>query len=213
MIDEMRANVDRLIEIKKQMEVLKQEAAQIEGFFLKEAEIDLANTKLKSVEYRGHNGKLVATMSQSLKTIYPEFLRQIFGAAYDDVVIEETKYKVNANATRMLSGLWLRNYSEMKIQDVVKQIDVDEKTKAILLKKIKGANFKTDKKNLMVIAGLTEQEAEEYAYFISEAAVYENFMRLMKATNKDDTLQIQEALNLIDGAVMVEENPKITVEW
>ena len=113
----------------------------------------------------------------------------------------------------MPSGLWLRNYSEMKIQDVVKQIDVDEKTKAILLKKIKGANFKTDKKNLMMIAGLTEQEAEEYAYFISEAAVYENFMRLMKATNKDDTLQIQEALNLIDGAVMVEENPKITVEW
>lgn len=65
----------------------------------------------------------------------------------------------------------------------------------------------------MAIAGLGEQEAEEYAYFIYEAAVYENFMRLMKAIDKDNVADIQEALNLIDGAVVVEENPKITVEY
>ena len=205
--------VDRLIEIKQEMERLKQEAAQIEGFFLKAAETDLANTKLKTVEYAGHGGKGVATVAQSLKTVYPTFLKQVFGAAYSDVVTEETKYKINAAATRMLSGLWLKNYSEMRVQDVVNQIETDEKTKAALLKKLKGTNFKTDKKNLMAIAGLGEQEAEEYAYFIYEAAVYENFMRLMKAIDKDNVADIQEALNLIDGAVVVEENPKITVEY
>lgn len=130
--------VDRLIEIKQEMERLKQEAAQIEGFFLKAAETDLANTKLKTVEYAGHGGKVVATMAQSLKTVYPTFLKQVFGAAYSDVVTEETKYKINAAATRMLSGLWLKNYSEMRVQDVVNQIETDEKTKAALLKKAEG---------------------------------------------------------------------------
>ncbi|MBQ7232792.1 MAG: hypothetical protein IJX07_06205 [Bacillales bacterium] len=211
--DEIIAKADKLASIKKEMETLKNQAAEIEGFFLKRAEEDLADTKLKSVEYAGYTGKVVATMAQSLKMVYPTFLKQVFGDAYKDVVIEETKYKVNANATRMLSGLWLRNYSEMRIQDVVSQIEVDDKTRAVLLKKLKGTNFKTDKKNLIAIAGLNEKAAEEYAYFISESAVYESFMRLMKAINKDDEQQVKEALDLIDGAVIVEENPKITVEW
>lgn len=205
--------VDRLVEISKEMETLKQEKSEIEGTFLKLAEEDLHNTKLKTVSYAGENGKVIATMAQSLKTIYPTFLKQVFGDAYKDVVTEETKYKINANATRMLSGLWLKNYSKLRIQDVVSQIDADDKTKTTLLKKLKGVNFKTDKRNLIILAEMDEKTAEEYAYFISEAAVYESFMRLMKATNKDNDQDIQEALDLINGAVLVEENPKITIEW
>lgn len=210
---EIETKADKLVMIKRQMDELKNEAAEIEAFFLKKAEQDLQDTKLKTVEYNGYEGRVTATMAQSLKMVYPTFLKKVFGDAYGDVVTEETKYKVNANATRMLSGLWLRNYSEMRIQDVVNQIDMDDRTKSILLKKLKGTNFKTDKKNLVAIAGLSEKTAEEYAYFISEAAVYESFMRLMKATNKDNDQDIQEALDLINGAVLVEENPKITIEW
>ena len=82
----------------------------------------------------------------------------------------------------------------------------------MLKKKIKGQRFSTDKKNLMDIAGLDEKNAEIFAYFAAEAAVWNDFLKLMAVNGKNDPASIDRALELIDSAVMVDESTKIAVE-
>ena len=210
--DEITQKADRLAIIKQAIKGLNNEKDELEGYFLKLADEGLKNTKLKTVEYYGTgNNKIIATMAQNLNVIYPSFLKKVFGEAYGDVITEETKYKVNAAATRMLNGIWLKNFTKTSIAEIVNQMPVDDKTKQALLKKLKGAKFESDKKNLIAIAGFEEKDAEEYAYFISEAAVWENFRRLMKARGLTEENEA-EFIDWIDGAVVVEETPKITVE-
>lgn len=212
-LKEIVEKADRLAEIKKSIEKLNAEKSEIEGFFLKLSDEDLRNTKFKSVTYRGTgSNKVIATMVESLKMVYPTYLKAIFGEAYKDVVTEEIKYKLSAPATRMLTGLWLNNYTRLTVAEVIAQLPVDDITKKAIAKKVRGIKYDTDKKNLIAIAGFDEKTAEEYAYFISEAAIWENFMRLMQANKKATDKDIAEALELINGAVVVEETPKITIE-
>lgn len=211
--NEIIKKADRLAEIKQSIEKLNTEKSELEGFFLKVSEEDLRNTKLKTVAYIGTGAnRVVATMAESLKMVYPTYLKAIFGEAYKDVVTEEVKYKLSAPATRMLTGLWLNNYTRLTVAQVVNQLPVDDNTKKAIAKKVKGVKYETDKKNLMAIGGFDEKTAEEYAYFFAEAAVWENFIRLMKANEKATDEDIAKALELINGAVVVEETPKIAIE-
>lgn len=211
--DEIQKNADRLAQIKCSIAELKKEQSELEGYFLKISTDELENTKTKTVSYLGTGAnRIVATMAESLKMVYPSYLKSIFGDAYNDVVTEEIKYKLSAPATRMLIGLWSNSYTEMTVAEIISQLPVNDKTKKTLAKKVKGAKFETDKKNLISIGELDEKTAEEYAYFISEAAIWENFLRLMKINKKATSEDIAEALKLIDGAVVVEETPKITIE-
>jgi len=204
--------VNRLAEIKKSIEALKSEQAELEGFFLKLCMEDLENTKFKTVSYAGDQGRVTATIAESLKLTYPSFLKPILGDAYEDAVTTEIRYKLSAPVTRMLTGLWTNSYTKMTVTDVIGQLPCGDEVKTALGKKLKGAKYDTDKKNLMAIGGFDEQSAEEYAYFVSEAAVWESFLRLLKINKKDADADMGEILNMINGAVVVEETPKITVE-
>lgn len=205
------ALVDQLVAIKRQQEALKTKQSEIEAHILKIAQAELESTKLKTVVYQGAGGNQVsATMSESLKVIYPSFLQKVFGPAYGDAVTEETKYKISASATRMLIGLWSKNYIRMTVSQAIDQITADPANRKALLKKVKGANFANDKKNIMAICGVDEKAAEAYAYFVAEAAVWENFLRLLKLQELPEDKE-QQYLTWVDGAVVVEETPKIAV--
>lgn len=211
--NEIIEKVNRLCTLKNEAQKIKDEVDELEGYFLKLSEQGLADTKLKSILFSGDGvNKVTATMASNLKVIYPSFLKKVFGDCYGDVVTEETTYKISAPAKRMLQGLYLKNYSKVTVLEVLKQISTDEKTLKVLLKKVKGINFQTDKKAIIDIAGISDQDAQHYAYFVSEAAVWESFTKLLKVNDNLTDEQIEETLSLIDGAVVAEETPKITVE-
>lgn len=149
-------------------------------------------------------------MAKSLKLIYPSYLKQVFGEAYGDAVTEETKYKLSAPASRMLAGLWQKEFLRMTVVEAIGQITPDTELRKALGKKVKGVNYATDKKNLMAIGGFDEDSAGEYAYFVAEAAVWESFLRLLKVQGMSEDAE-KQYLNWIDGAVVVEETPKIAV--
>lgn len=207
------ALADRMAELKAQMETLKQEQAELEAVFLKRAEDDLRDTKLKTVSYLGkRGGKVTATMAQSLKITYPSYLKKILGCAYAESVTTDVKYKVSAPTGRMFIGLWTGEYLKMSMSQLIAEMPCDDTTKKVLHKKLKGVRYETDLKNLMDIGKFEEHDASDYAYLLHEAAVWENFMRLMKANGTENEDAIRNALELIAGAVVVEETPKITVE-
>ncbi len=211
MLENADEKIRRYREIKLEIGRLKNEADIIEGEFLKAMESDLEDTKYKSVSYSDKKGnKVTATEANILKIIYPAYLKKLFGEAYKDVVQEETSYKLSAPASRMLAALYNREYlSGGSVEQLVGTLGVDDKSEKALLKKLKGKNFETDVKNLMKLGGLSEEEAKENAYLVSEICVWQDFMRLLRLNGEPAESDIEEALRWIDGAVTVEQTAKI----
>ena len=213
----MLKNADERIrrygEIKAKIAELKLEADMIEAEFLKDMEDDLKDSKYKSVEYSdGSGNRVTLTEADSLKIVYPSYLEHIFGTAYDDVVSTEVKYKLNAGANRMLTAIYNGEYLRGgTVDELVGTLGLDDKTEKALLKKLKGKSFDTDVKNLIKLGGLTEEDAKENAYLVSEICAWEEFMKLLKLNGKDTEQDIVEALRWVDGAVTVEQTAKIKI--
>lgn len=205
--------VQRYSEIKIEMEELKSEMDVIEADILKAAETDLKDTKFKTISYADNNGNVItATNSDNFKLIYPSMLKVIFGKAYSDVVKEEVTYKLSASAKRLLAAIYNGEYiKDGSVDEILKDLNLDDKSFNALKKKLKGANYDTDVKNLIKFAGLDENEAKENAYLIAEAIAWQNFRHLLMLNNNNFNDEIvKSAVDTIDSAVTVEQIPKIT---
>lgn len=204
--------VDRMGEIKRQIAELNSESDTLEAMLLKQFEADVEDTKYKSVKYRGTESEVSAAYADSVKLIYPSMLKKIFGEAYRDVVTEETAYKLSANTKRLLAALYKKNFiGGTTVEEALSKITADGKTLKALLKKIKGKNFEGDKKNLMNIAGLDEETASDYAYMINEIAAWQEFEKLLSVSGEITKEKVDQTLDYINSAVVVEETPKITI--
>lgn len=205
--------VQRYAEIKAEQEQLKAEMDDIEADILKAAETDLKDTKFKTVSYADNNGNVItATNADNVKLIYPSMLKVIFGKAYPDVVKEEITYKVSAPAKRLLAAIYNGEYIKNgSVDEILKCLNLDDKSFNALKKKLKGANYDTDVKNLIKFAGIGETEAKENAYLVAEAIAWQDFKHLLLLNNRDfDDDIIKSAVDTIDSAVTVEQIPKIT---
>ena len=201
--------VNKLVAIKQRMDRLKLEKEEIEASLIAMATEALDNSKEKSILYYGKNGESVtATLANNVKLIYPSYLKKIFGDAYQDVVKEEPKYTLNEPSKRLLAGLYKDEYTKMTIVELIDGINVTADVKKALKKKIRGINPETDKKNFISLAGMSEADAGHYAYFAAEAQVWESLNKLLTVNEK---MEIDPVIELIKGAVLVEETLKLTL--
>lgn len=209
---EISQKIDRMAEIKRQMAELKSESDVIEAELLKQFEADVENTKYRTVKYSGTNAKVSAAYADSVKLIYPSVLKTILGTAYNDLVTEETSYKLSAGAKRLLAALYKNEYMrDTTVEACLSRIAADDKTLKVMLKRIKGKNFEGDKNNLIKLANLSEEVASDYAYLISEVAAWQEFEKLLSVSGDVTEERITEVLGNINAAITVEETPKITI--
>jgi len=203
--------VQRYAEIKAEISELKSEADSIEADILKASEADLEDTKFKSAVYSDVSGNTITvTNADSVKLIYPAMLKEIFGKAYSDVVKEDITYTLSEPAKRLLSAVYNKEYiKDGSVSQILDGLGVDDKTRKTLEKKLKGAKYETDVKNLMKLGGLDEKSAQENAYLIAEAVAWQNLKRLLTLNNTQITDEIVErAVDMIDSAIVVERTPK-----
>ncbi len=211
-LKEIAVNVDQLAKIKRLQARLKAKSDAIEAELLKQFEVDVEDTKHRTVKYLGKNSKLNVTYSDTVKLIYPSILKTIFGAAYKDLVTEEPKYTLSSNAKKLLTALYKKEYMrEMTVERCLSQIAPDDKALKTMLKKVKGKNFEGDKKNLVKIAKVDEDVASDYAYIIAEVAAWEDFKKLLSVSGEVTEERIAKVLEYINSAITVEETPKITI--
>ena len=209
---EISKKVDRMAEIKRQMSELKSESESIEAELLKQFEVDVENTKYRTVKYSGETAKVNATYADTVKLIYPSVLKTIFGMAYSDLVTEEISYKLSSNAKRLLAALYKKEYMRnMTVERCLSQIAPDGKALKTMLKRVKGKSFEGDKKNLVTIAKVDEDVASDYAYIIAEVAAWEDFEKLLSVSGEVTDERIAKVLEYINSAITVEETPKITI--
>ena len=210
----MTEKVNKLCALKMKMANLKSEADKLEADFMQQAEADLKNTKIKTVTYSGAGGNCVSvTMASTVKMEHPTVLKKALGdELYKKLVTEEISYKFSTNSKRTFAGVALDNYTKQTLKEVFRQMDTDDASRKVLVKKIKGAVFTTDTKNIMNIAKVDRTEAQHYAYFAAEAIVWEEFMKLMTAKGVTKQTDIEQCIKDVKNAIIVEETPKITVE-
>ena len=75
-------------------------------------------------------------------------------------------------------------------------------------KKLKG-KYEKDTESLMKSAGLDAKEASDWAYLVSEVVNWEWMLQVLKAAEWSGTHQ--EAVDIINAAVIVDESLKVTV--
>lgn len=208
---DLRAQIDELADIKAEMSKLKERKDKLEAEIIKHCSSDLENTKYKSIHYAGTESDLTAITSESLKITYTSFLPLIFGKAYKDAVIEKTEYTLSAPAKRMLIGLWKGNFVKCTIKKVIEQMNgVSDDERKQLVKKCKGINYDKDVNNILKFTNLSEEDAKEYAYLISEAAVWQDFKNLLTVNGMEES-HIDDILLKIQSSFVVEDSTKISL--
>lgn len=208
---DLRQQIDELASIKKDMSKLKERKDKLEAEIIKQCSSDLENTKYKSIHYAGTDSELTAVTAESLKVTYASFLPEIFGKAYNDAVTEKTDYSLSASAKRMLIGLWKQNFERCTVKEVIEQITgISDNDRKQLIKKCKGINYDKDVSHILKFTNLTEADAKEYAYFIAEAAVWQDFKNLLTVNGMDES-HIDDILMKIQSSFVVEDSTKISL--
>lgn len=119
--------------------------------------------------------------------------------------------KPSAPAKRMLIGLWKGNFVRCTIKEVIEQMNgVSEDERKQLIKKCKGINYDKDVNNILKFTNISEDDAREYAYLISEAAVWQDFKNLLTVNGMDES-HIDDILMKIQSSFVVEDSTKISL--
>lgn len=204
--------VDQLVEIKDRIAELSTEKAKIEGYFLVKAEEEIKNTKVKTVSYVGNYGNRVAvTMADSLNILSPENLDEIFLDDYDKYVSERITYKIDPGMATTLKNICLGRMNRTTIKEVLDELKLESGVRSVIDKKVKGIKFDKDKQVLIDIAGLDEETAEHFAYFVKEAATWENLMKMILTTGYGDIREPDSVIKVIKDTMEAKEIQKVTV--
>lgn len=206
----IKEKVDRYAELTTKQAAIKEELDELKGYFETLATDELKDTKLKTASYWGSNNtKVSVSNSETVKIVSNEMLRQLFGKVHSDFVTEKVTYEMTTPCKRLLGMAFLGNYTEGKLDEVIQQISEDDKIQKTLKKKLKG-NFEKDKAMLISLAGLSEQEASDWAYFAQEVINWEWLTQILVAAQWNGTTQ--SAIDHIRASILVDEGIKVAFE-
>lgn len=116
---------------------------------------------------------------------------------------------IHAGSSRK-EGLYTGNYTKISPSEVIAQLPCSEEQRSALAKKLKGANFETDVRNLKEIGRFADRDAADYAYLFAEAIVYDTFGRLMKLSGTEGNAE--EFIKGLTVAVSVDDATKISIK-
>lgn len=206
--------IDRMAEIKKAKSELDDEYTSLQAELQVLGESALEDTKYKSVSFSGTSDKATVTIADKVSNVMPSLFTDIFGKAYNDLVNVTEKVELNAEGKRIAAAVWNKEYCEGSVEEIVNALNCDEKAKKSLMKKLNGKNFETDKKNLMKIGGLSEEDAKDNAYLVAEVIAWNKIQSIIKLNNKGEFSQpaLEQFILNINAAVCVEQSTKVAVE-
>lgn len=210
---EITEKVKELSAIKVQIAKLTERKKELEAFFLERGNEDVADTKYKSCTYADNESQAAVTYTeaQSLEITAPNYLEKALGeSVFGDIFKEEVKREIkprDKDIERMLIGIFTGDYIKSTPNEVIAQLPCNDKAKAAIAKKLKGAKFETDRDNLIKIGGLSEKDASDYAYMFAEAVVWQTLCRVAEMSGADKEAIIR-SINL---GVSVDSSTKIAV--
>ncbi len=208
--EQLRAEVDEFATLTRQAEAIKERLETLKAHFERRAVDDLKDTKMKSVSYWGSdNCRVIVQTSETVKPVSVTMIQKVLGAVSRDFVKEEVTTKLTDPCKRLLGMVFQGNYTEGSLDDLIRAISTDAKIQTTLKKRLKG-RWEKDTAALVKVAGLSEQEASEYAYLAAEVINWEWLTQVLKSAGWAGS--IQEAIEVIRAAVIVDEGIKVGIE-
>ena len=213
----MNKLVSELVEITALIQELTERKKAIEAVLLTDGAEALKDTKLKSVEIPDENGnKVIYTEASALTIVSPEYLKQLFGNAFKDIISEETKteYKVKKDLfKRMLTALYRNEFTRITTDEFWKQLNCSEDKKKALKRKLKGSDFISDRDNLINIGEFSEKDASDYAFLYADAVIWSAVITVCGLAGMPPTEDnINAIIHGVNISVAVEETSKIKLE-
>ena len=134
---------------------------------------------------------------------------RLLGKVAGDFIKTESTDTMTAPCKKLLGMVAQGNYTEGTLDSLIQKISSDPKVQATLQKRLKGT-YNRDKATLIKVGGLPEQEASDWAYLAAEVINWEWLTQVLRAAGWQGS--IQEAVDIIRAAVIVEESIKVGVE-
>lgn len=211
--ESIKLKVDEIVKWSNLARECKQELEKLKGEFQAFGIEEMSDKKLKQVEFWGsNNAKVVVTTSESLKVVSHLFLLQTLDYVVKEFAKETTTYEYSAPFKHILTSISQGTYVEESLEKTIFKLTNDEKIRKALQKKLKG-NWKKDIETLKNLAGMSQVDAEHYAYFIQEIINYEKIVNLLEAAgHHEGTEEFASALKAIRHAVVVDEGVKVGIE-
>lgn len=207
---EIRAYVDEYAALALESERIKSRMDWLKGYFETLATAALRDTKLQTASWWGSkNSRVTVTTAATVKSVSLTMVKKLLGGIAGDFIKTETVDTMTAPCKRLLAMAAQGNYTEGSLESLIGQVSADGEIQATLRKKLKG-RYEKDKAMLMQVAGLTEQEASDWAYLAAEVINWEWLVQVLQAASWQGSPQ--EAVDIIRAAVIVEENIKVGVE-
>lgn len=210
---DLRKQIDELAAIKADMGKLKERKDKLEAEILNAVQDEFNDKKIKSVKYSTEKAVLTVTNAETVKITAANYLKDIFGTALDDYVNVSVSRELSAAGKRLIAGLYKNNYeTEWTVNGVIDMMPVSDEAKSNIKAKCKGKNYIKDVENISHLSGLTLEDAQQYAFWISEAAVGQAFLTLMKSNKTDSESDCEDIINKIHAAFEVEDIAKLKLE-
>jgi len=212
-ITEIKQKVDDLVKWDKLQQECKREIDILKGDFQKLGEDIMKDQKRKQVEFWGTGAaKVVVTESETLKVCFRDILKTVLGQTLDSFEKAKVTYDYSDPFKAILVSIFQGTYIDQRFTSLLDQLQVDDKVKAVLEKKLKG-KWDQDIKTLMNVAGMSKEDAEFYAYQVQESKNYERILSLLKAAGYEPGIDAyRQALEAIKSAVVVEVGLKVGIE-
>ena len=208
--DQVRRYVDEYAALALEADRIKQRMDWLKGQFETMATAALKDTKLLSISYWGsQNSRVTVTNTATVKPISLTMVKKVLGDVAGDFVKTETTDKMTEPCKRLLAMICQGSFAAGSLEETIQAITSEPKIQAILRKKLKG-RYERDKALLEKVAGLSEQEAGDWAFLTAEVINWEWLTQVLKAAGWKGTAQ--EAIDIIRAAVIVEEGMKVGVE-
>lgn len=182
-INDYAGKVDKLCLLHKQIAKLKAEALELEGFFAVKAKSDLVNVKGKTVKYTGsEKNEICATTATNVNINNLGILKKLLGKeGFERFIKKEIKYSIKSTPVgRVFAGIARDEFVSEKPAEVIKEFCRQREIAEALINKCKGdIHFEKDKQLLMELGGLSEENAEYFAYFFAEAVCGTEFKKII----------------------------------
>ena len=177
----------------------------------------LRDSKRRTCTFDDNDGHDVTyTEARTVKIISPAVLKRLMGDAFGDYIKEslEPKYTFKSKELeRTFASVYAADITvlehKLTVDEFFEQLPCDDSAKSALQKKLKGANFLTDCKNLIAIGGFSEEDAADYAYLFAESLEWQRFMTVLETI--ENGRSVEEVIKSINSAISVSDTTKITV--
>ena len=205
----MEQLVNEAVALEKQLEVIKAKKDVISSKIQQEALARMKEQKVKTIQYFGADGNYVlVTKACKVESINDTKLASAFGANVEAFMTKKVGYELKKECKLIAEGIF-NGVKEKTVNEVLKEIGLDEKQIRVVEKKLK-LDYVKDKKTLASV-GLSDQEIDTYIFFIHDEMIYEKIKKALSHYKEDEAYN--QALEDIKASVIVEETPKITIKY